>query len=476
MKKFIICTALFVCGFSVSIAQTIAEAKEFYLTGQYKKALPIFAAEYEKKPTDPSLNLWLGACLFETGGDTKRAENLFLEASKRRVRDSFLYLGRLYTKSYRFTDAGDAFDKYEALLKKKGDEDARTVLDMRRKELSRLHRMVTSTEDIQIIDSVVIDKSIFLDAYQLSHSSGSLKYFNEVFDANKNIRSTVYTNEKETKMYYAQPDESGLYTLHSMEKLMDKFSNEKSLSSDNFGLEGSLNYPYMMADGVTIYFAAEDKETIGGYDLFVSRYNMNSDTYLTPERLNMPFNSQSNDYLLVIDEEKGVGWFASDRSQEEGLVCVYTFIPNSTTKAVESEDEKVLAKRAFISSIHDTWLADKDYTSLIKLARKEPEVIVKAVRDFEFVVNDNYTYYTLNDFKNQAAQSTYMKVIQMKSELKLLNNDIENKRIAYSRSSERDKQNLTSAILSAEKRQEQLYNDIQMMEIQTRNQEIQALR
>ena len=92
-----------------------------------------------------------------------------------------------------------------------------------------------------------------------------------------------------------------------MEKLIDGYGNEKQLSATNFGLTGDVNYPYVMPDGVTIYFAAKDYDTLGGYDLFVSRYNMNNDTYLAPERLSMPFNSMYNDYLMVVDEEKGVG-------------------------------------------------------------------------------------------------------------------------------------------------------------------------
>lgn len=91
-----------------------------------------------------------------------------------------------------------------------------------------------------------------------------------------------------------------------MEKLIDGYGNEKQLSATNFGLTGDVNYPYVMPDGVTIYFAAKDYDSLGGYDLFVSRYNMNNDTYLAPERLNMPFNSMYNDYLMVVDEEKGV--------------------------------------------------------------------------------------------------------------------------------------------------------------------------
>lgn len=483
MKRFAIYILFFLCYIPTIFSQTLAEAKASYLEGDYAKALPIFEAEYNKKPTDANLNHWYGACLVETGGDLSKAEECLLVASKKNVQDSFYYLGLIYTEKYQFTNAEEVFDKYESFLEKrkprKNSVDAEKKeadiarLAEKRKIMSRLNRMVSNTEDIQIIDSIVVDKKNFLSAYKLSHSSGSLAYFNKVFSANKDVESTVYFNEKETKIYFGQPDRNGVFALYSMDKLLDEFGNEKRLSQTNFGLTGDVNYPFMMSDGVTIYFAAKDVESIGGYDLFVSRYNMNSDTYLTPERLNMPFNSAYNDYMMVVDEEKGIGWFASDRVQPEGKVCIYTFIPNKTVKTIESEDESYLAGRAKILAIKDTWQEGQNYSSIIELARKAPKEKVKEVRDFEFVINDKSTYYTLADFRNKNARDTYYKVVQLKADKKSLSDKLEKLRIEYNKASADTRRNMTSEILGLEKQIEQIQRDIPSLEVQARNQEIQ---
>lgn len=42
--------------------------------------------------------------------------------------------------------------------------------------------------------------------------------------------------------------------------------------------------PVCLSDGVTIYYAT-DGEGLGGYDIFVTRYNTNTDSYLTPENV-----------------------------------------------------------------------------------------------------------------------------------------------------------------------------------------------
>jgi hypothetical protein len=32
--------------------------------------------------------------------------------------------------------------------------------------------------------------------------------------------------------------------------------------------------------------------------------------------------------MYVVDELNNIGYFATDRRQAEGMVCIYTFIPN----------------------------------------------------------------------------------------------------------------------------------------------------
>ena len=61
---------------------------------------------------------------------------------------------------------------------------------------------------------------------------------------------------------------------------------------------GNANYPYVLSDGVTIYYASDGDGSMGGYDIFVTRYNTNTDTYLVPENVGMPFNSPYNDYRI----------------------------------------------------------------------------------------------------------------------------------------------------------------------------------
>ena len=100
----------------------------------------------------------------------------------------------------------------------------------------------------------------------------------------------VYMNQKEDKIYYAHSTDGNHNCLFTQSKLMDQWGDEKQLPM-NINSDADDGYPFVLSDGVTIYYASKGNGSLGGYDLFVTRYNINSDTYLTPEQLGMPYNS-----------------------------------------------------------------------------------------------------------------------------------------------------------------------------------------
>lgn len=449
----------------------LSQAKIDYKNGEFLKVLPIFERELNGKPTDPSLNLWVGVCLFETGGNLKSAEEYLLIASKRNLPESYLYLGDIYVRQYRVSEAKSQYDRYAKARPKERE----TTLANRNQYLEKLQRAISRTEDIQIIDSLIVNKDIFLSAYKLSPDAGSLSAFNDVFETNKKIESTVYTNGKGSKIYFGQPSGDKI-SLFSMDKLLNGYGNEKKISNNNLGITGNTNYPFVLTDGSTIYFAGEDENGLGGYDIYVTRYNLNNDTYLTPELLNMPFNSTANDYLYVFDEEKGIGWFATDRFQPEGKVCVYTFIPNEEVTLIESDDEIYKENRAKIASIKNTWRPGKNYSTLIANARKEKVIVPQKVSDFTFVINDKYTYNAYADFKSSNARNLYFEAKEKRKALISTEQDLEAKRSEYITVSGNQRSSLANIIQNLESRQAQLYKQVQELEIKARNEEIKNLK
>jgi tetratricopeptide (TPR) repeat protein len=479
MKRFAkrtICLIAFSLGCGGGLlAQSLEQAKRLYTAGKYAEAQPVFEKLVKQAPNNASYNHWYGVCCFETG-DMLTAEAYLKIAANRRVQEAYRYLGELYIKAYRFDEAAQMYGEYIDILSKK-NEDIESYKN--RLELAeKAQRMMEKVENIQIIDSIVVDKDNFLSAYVLSEESGRLAFYRDFFQTNEAVSSTVYTNGLGDKIFYASPtDEQRRYNLFTQSKLIDKWGDEKRLPA-NINSEGSnSNYPFVLTDGVTIYYASEGSGSIGGYDLFVTRYNINSDTYLTPEQLGMPYNSFANDYMLVIDETKGLGWFVSDRDQPDGKVCVYLFVPDEQRSRIEGSDIAVKRNRALITAIADTWKPATDYTDLIRLAHTEiPSEKKETQKDFEFVVNNNIVYYTWKDFKSAEARTFYEKLVDLNRQIEDFSQKLEALRLTYTQGNRERKEQLKPAILQAE---EQLYTLLQQppsLEKRARNAEINHLK
>ena len=159
------------------------------------------------------------------------------------------------------------------------------------------------------------------------------------------------------------------------------------------------------------FYYASDGEGLGGYDIFVTRYNTNTDTYLVPENVGMPFNSPYNDYMYVIDEYNNLGWFASDRFQPEGrYVFMYSSLNTSKqTYNYEAMEQQEIIRLAQIHSLKETWKDKQAVTEALQrlkaaISHKPKE---RRAMDFEFVIDDHTTYYLMSDFKSAKAKNTF---------------------------------------------------------------------
>ena len=453
-------------------AQTLNQAKELYNEGKYAEAKPVFERFVKQAPGNASYNQWYGVCCFETG-DLAKAEKHLKVAVRRRVQEAYRYLGEVYYHTYRFDEAEEMFDEYVTLLAKKKKETE--AYDARVELAGQASRMLDKVEAVQVIDSVVIDKGDFLSAYTLSEESGTLTPSRDFFPDRRDT-SVVYKNQKGDQIFYARRGDDQHYYLFSQSWLLDHWGDEKQLPM-NVNSEDDDNYPFVLSDGVTIYYASKGNGSLGGYDLFVTRYNTESETYLTPEQLGMPFNSPYNDYMMVIDEVKGLGWFASDRFQPEGKVCVYLFIPDETHQRVESEDIELKRAWASLMPIRTTWKEGADYSQQIALAHEEISYGKQEKKvDFEFPVSPTKVYYTWDEFRSPQAKALYKQALALHDRIDKLEKQLESMRKDYASASAARKEQLAANIVQAEGNLLELSAQPAELEKQARNAEAPHLR
>ena len=280
-----------------------------------------------------------------------------------------------YMNRYQFDQAEELINDNIKRLKRR--RQPTTTEEEQLQEVQKMRSMMRATERLTVIDSIVVDKKTFLNRIKLSEESGTLHTCAELFHQTDSDQCTAYVSELGNKTYFAQRDESKKLRLYTSDLVGGEWSQTRKISE----LEGdeAQNYPFMMSDGVTLYYAAKGSESIGGYDIFVTRYDMDENKFLYPENLGMPYNSPANDYMLAIDEFNGLGWFASDRNQPEGKVCIYVFIPNDIRKVYDTNiyPPEDLAPLALLTRIADTW-GDQ---GAVKEARQRLQAVLTAPKE-----------------------------------------------------------------------------------------------
>lgn len=467
---------LFFCLFTAAAsAQSLDEARKMFTRGEFQSAKPVFERYVKSQPANANYNYWYGVCLLETG-EAQKSVYYLEQAYKKKIQNAPLSLGKAYDKVYRFDDAVKIFEEYiESLHKRRQPDDAvKPLLD--KSKVSA--RMIKGVEEVCVIDSFVVDKENFLQAYKISEETGSLHTFNDFFKAKGNKERTVYQTELKNKIYYGDIDKDNTLSIFSQNKMGDEWGKGYLLpGSINAGANS--NYPFMMTDGITIYYASDGENSMGGYDIFVTRYNTGTETYLNPENVGMPFNSPYNDYMYVVDEYNDLGWFATDRNQEEGKVCIYVFIPNASkhTYNYETMEPAKMRNLAQLNSIEDTWKDDKVVDAALKrledVIKKKPQE--EKHYDFDFVINDEITYHSFQDFKSPAAKQLFGAYQQMLKDYRVQVDKLESQRKWYAGTSQANKKSNTPAILDLEKRVQEMSVEVEQLEIKIRNEEIQTL-
>lgn len=441
---------------SASSAQTLNQAKEWYDQERYEEAKPVFRKLMKSQPANGKYNLWYGVCCLKTG-EAEEALKPLQTAVKRRTPSGQLYLAQAYDAVYRYEEAIETYEAYikDLARRKRPTDEADQLLERCKSHF----RMLKGVEQVCIVDSFVVDKADFLKAYRISPESGKLYTNREHFAESDKRGGTVYETELGNRMYYSEEQPDSTLSIVVSNKMLDSWSSGKLLPES---INGSMNanYPYVMTDGVTIYYAADGPASLGGYDIFVTRFNTNTDSYLTPDNVGMPFNSPYNDYMYVVDEFNNLGWFASDRYQPEDKVCVYVFIPNSSKQVYnyETMDKQQLIRLAQIKSIADTWI-DTDALEAARQRLKqaiEVQPITGTKHDFCFVIDDATDYHQLDDFRSPKAKEAFKHYQQLSKSLHQLHEKLQQMRDMYAAAFSAKKQELSVAILDLEKRVAQL--------------------
>lgn len=299
--------------------------------------------------------------------------------------------------------------KHYAAARKKARKKIPQQLEEQEHELMKAENFLERVEQLVILDSITVPKTEFFKAYRLPFSAGSLGTAAGIPFEVQDV-DYVFTNEGNDFKMWAQPDSTGVYRIMESIRLTDGSWHEPAVTPDVLNNGGNAIYPFMMSDGVTLYFASDNEESLGGYDIFVATRDAADGEYLQPQNIGMPYNSPYDDYLLAIDELNGVGWWATDRNRLGDDITVYLFKVNDLRKNYSAEDTENIPDLAFIRDYKSTW-GEEDYTPLLEEIQAITPGPVRKQIDFIFPMKGGAVYTTMDDFQTSAGRSMMNKYL-----------------------------------------------------------------
>ena len=473
MKK--ILTIMVACLISLtSVAQSRSAMKKMFDEGRFAEAKPLFEKMLKGNPKNSEYNYWYAACCLETS-DTVDVEEMLEFAVSRKIVNASRYLGDYYFGKEKYPLA---LECYEDFLENTKDDSLRVVFSRKAQVARSAGRMVMNTSKVCVVDSFVVNKDNFLSVYRLSKDAGvvttSAAYFDDAL-----LHGYVSETERQMDVYFSDYGEfnGSLMKIFHNSKVAEEWGAPHEI--EGFDTYGNDSYPFMSPDGVTLYFASDGEGSIGGYDIFIARLDTETGRFLRPDNVGMPFNSTANDYMLVIDEVTNLGWFATDRNQPEGLVCVYVFIPNASKVRYDAEAlgyDGVLPYSRLASVA-----ATQDDEAVLRAARQQLTMLVYSQSenssngDFLFVIDDTRDYTKLSDFKSREARGLYTEwqklTTRHAADIKSLNQQ----RDEYASAGAAARQRMSAAILQLESKVEADALAIEKMELEIRRLEQEKL-
>lgn len=444
-------------------AQTHNSANDLFQNGDYQEAQLAYGKLLKSYPTN-ALYLYRYARCAQEQGDYSTALKYFEKAGDRYMLKYF-YLGEIYMQLWRPDEAIAAYDTY--LNTQKGETSRAEHIQSQIQYAQKLRRYMRRVEHLLVLDSVEVSIDSMLHVCALSAEAGQLML--------DDAHSVVYTNQLDDRRWQSVAVDSSRLIVSSHRLLHDWTPADTLPPSVNF--TDKQYSPYVLSDGVTLYFSANDSNGLGGLDLYVTRYNMTTDSYTLPENLGMPYNSPANEYMLLLDEQRGVGYLATDRFSQPGRVHVYSFVISEQKRYYAISDSLAAYARLerFDRELVSEEVADTINISTV-ISRDTPSInnIEVAEEAMRLVINDSLVYTHMGDFKDTVAKQKYHDWQLLNKQYEDEQSQLHQLRAQYATAHEEEQKELASAILHLENNQSQLRESCYNLLQEIRSAEIKA--
>lgn len=334
------------------------------------------------------------------------------------LRADMLREGREAFMNYDFDLASELYAKYAKSLKKNTDPEVMNLLEKFERQLEIAENSLDNVQKIEVIDRIDVPADAFFKAIKLPTNGGKLLPPDApILKKRRNDSDFIFSTEEGDVMMWSEIDENSVGSIMQSELLLDGTWETPVKAGDILNDGGNVRNPFMLTDGVTLYFAGDGDGSMGGYDIFVATKDPVSGEFRQPIGVGFPFNSPHNEYMMAIDEENGIGWWVTDRNSQDGEVSVYVYKTNDVRSNYQLDDEDDIIPYAQLEDITITQNPNTDYRKILKDIDKRNQAVASTnASDFIFPLPGGRVARRLSDFKSSAARKNMEQYLKAEAE------------------------------------------------------------
>lgn len=309
------------------------KADELFLEGEYVQAYPLYSQLLSLYPKDHFYNFRFGACVIYADKDKEKAiKYLEYAVSKTDIDvEAHFFLGKAYHINYRFDDAIKSYTNF----KNKAGNKKRKLLNPER-EIEMCEngkKLLSNLTDIIVIEKKEVPRSDFFRSYETGKFGGKIlakpDELKSSYDKKIKESSVIFVpNTTGGEIYYSSygdNDKNGK-DIYKVKRLPNgEFSPPQNIGSP-INTPYDEEYPILHPSGKILYFCSKGHNSMGGYDVFKSTFDVATQTWSPPINLDFAINTPDDDILFIADENNEEAYFSSTRSSIGSNIGVYKIL------------------------------------------------------------------------------------------------------------------------------------------------------
>lgn len=241
--------------------------------------------------------------------------------------------------------------------------------------------------------SVIAKQKFALEDFFLMYplEDGAWRRTPNTLDKGKDaICQATFIPDSSKTIYYSAPDDDGIRNIYMTHRTEGQWAvpqliNESVTSSSNE------IFPMLSPDERTLYFASEGLYGMGGYDLYMSRWNRETNDWEQPVNMGFPYSSPYDDFLFINTDDGRYSIFASNRECSADSVYIYVLEYDAMPLRHAVDDVRELRRLSLLNPVRrprGTSRAEEEKTAGTDVsAYMEKMEDVRALRDSIYQFN-----------------------------------------------------------------------------------------